>query len=80
MNCLIAWFAGVCLLLTLGSVVSAQEQKKVSTKEDRLSGTVHTIYKDASAIIVRQGAVQRRVVYKLKRNSRSRISQVPSTM
>jgi len=63
MKCLIAWFAGVCLLLTLGSVVSAQEQKKMSTKEDRLSGRVHTIYKDASAIIVRQGAVQRRVVY-----------------
>ena len=51
------------LLLTLGGVVSAQDQKKTSTKEDRLRGTVHTIDKDASAIIIRQGAIQRRVVY-----------------
>ena len=62
-KCLLAWFAGVFLLLTLGSVVSAQDQKKTSIKEDRLSGRVHTIDKDASAIIIRQGAVQRRVIY-----------------
>ena len=62
-KCLLVWFADVFLLLTLGSVVSAQDQKKTSTKEDRLSGTVHTIDKDASAIIIRQGAVQRRVIY-----------------
>ena len=62
-KCFLAWFAGVFLLLTLGGVVSAQDQKKTSPKEDRLSGTVHTIDKDASAIIIRQGAIQRRVVY-----------------
>jgi hypothetical protein len=28
-----------------------------------LSGTVHAIDKDASSIIIRQGAIQRRVVY-----------------
>jgi hypothetical protein len=63
MNCLIAWFAGVLLMLTLAIVASAQDQKKSSAKEDRLSGTVHTIDEDASAIIIRQGAVQRRVIY-----------------
>ena len=62
-KCLLAWFAGVVLFLILAVVVSAQDQKKASTKEDRLSGRVHTIDKDASAIIIRQGAVQRRVVY-----------------
>ena len=62
-KCLLAWFAAVFLFLILGGVVSAQDQKKTSTKEDRLSGTVHTIDKDASAIIIRQGAVQRRVIY-----------------
>jgi hypothetical protein len=60
---LIPWFAGVFFLLTLGGVVSAQDQKTTPTKEDRVSGTVHTIDKDASAIIIRQGAVQRRVIY-----------------
>ena len=62
-KCLLAWFAGVLLLQTLGGVISAQDHKKVSIKEDRVSGTVHTIDKDASAIIIRQGAVQRRVIY-----------------
>jgi hypothetical protein len=62
-KCLLAWFVGVFLLLALAGVVSAQDQKKTSTKEDRVSGTVHTIDKDASAIIIRQGAVQRRVIY-----------------
>jgi hypothetical protein len=59
----IAWFAGVFLFLALAGVASAQDQKKTSAKEDRLSGRVHTIDKDASAIIIRQGAIQRRVVY-----------------
>ena len=61
MKCLVAWFAGVFLFLILAVIASAQDQKKTSTKEDRLSGTVHTIDKDSSAIIIRQGAVQRRV-------------------
>jgi hypothetical protein len=63
MKCLLAWFAGVFLFLILAVIASAQDQKKTSIKEDRMSGTVHTIDKDASAIIIRQGAVQRRVIY-----------------
>ena len=63
MKCLIAQFAGVFLILTLAVVASAQDQKKTSTKEDRLGGTVHTIDKDTSSIIIRKGAIQRRVVY-----------------
>jgi hypothetical protein len=55
----IAWFAGVFLFLTLAGVASAQDQKKTSAKEDRLSGTVHTIDKDTSSIIIRKGAIQR---------------------
>ena len=63
MKSLIAWFVGVFLLLSLAVMASAQDQKKTSTKEDRLSGTVHSIDKDASTIIIRKGAVQRKVVY-----------------
>ena len=62
-KCSIAWFAGVFLILILAVIASAQSQKKTSTKEDRLSGTVHTIDRDTSSIIIRKGAVQRRVVY-----------------
>jgi hypothetical protein len=60
---LIPWFAGVSLCLILAVIASAQDQKKTSAKEDRLSGTVHTIDKDTSSIIIRKGPVQRRVVY-----------------
>jgi hypothetical protein len=60
---LIAWFAGVFLFLILAVIAGAQDQKKTSTKEDRLSGIVHTIDKDTSSIIIRKGAVQRRVLY-----------------
>ena len=59
----IALFAGLFLLLSLAVMASAQDQKKTSTKQNRLSGTVHTVDKDASTIIIRKGAVQRRVVY-----------------
>jgi len=59
----IAWFVGVSLLLSLAVMASAEDQKKSSTKEDRLSGTVHRIDKDTSTIIIRKGAVQRKVVY-----------------
>jgi hypothetical protein len=52
MKCSIAWFAGVFLFLILAVIVSAQDQKKTSIKEDRLSGTVHTIDKDTSSIII----------------------------
>src|SRR5712692_10014560 len=63
MKSLIAWFVGVFLLLSLAVMANAQDQNKRSTKEDRLSGTVHRIDKDTSTIIVRKGAVQRKVVY-----------------
>ena len=63
MKYLIAWFTGVFIMLTLAVIASAQDQRTISTKEDRLSGTVHAIDKDASSIIIRQGAIQRRVVY-----------------
>jgi hypothetical protein len=62
-KCLLAWFAGMFLFLILAVIVSAQDQKKTSIKEGRLSGTVHAIDKDTSSIIIRQGAVQRRVIY-----------------
>ena len=60
---LIASYAGVFLFLVLAVVANAQDQKKHSAKEDRLSGTVHTIDKDTSSIIIRKGAIQRRIVY-----------------
>jgi len=60
---LIGWLAGVFLFLILAGMASAQDQKKTSTKEERLSGTVHAIDKDTSSIIIRKGPVQRRVVY-----------------
>ena|SRR5438105_3924563 len=62
MKSLISWHGGVFLFLTLAATASAQDQK-VSTKEDRLNGTVHMIDKDTSTIIIRKGAVQRKVVY-----------------
>jgi hypothetical protein len=45
------------------AMASAQGQAKTSTKEDRLTGTVHMVDKDTSTIIIRKGAVQRKVVY-----------------
>jgi hypothetical protein len=60
---LIAWCVGVFLLLFLAVMASAQGGKKTSTKEERLSGTVHRIDKETSTIIIRKGAVQRKVVY-----------------
>src|SRR6266436_578615 len=59
---LIVWFVGVFLLLSLAVMASAQDQKKTSTKQDRLSGTVHMVDKDASTIIIRKGIVQRTAV------------------
>jgi len=58
----IALFAGLFLLLSLAVMAGAQDQKKTSTKQDRLSGTVHMVDKDASTIIIRKGIVQRTVV------------------
>ena len=59
----IALFAGVVLLLSLAMLANAEDQKRTSTKQDRLSGTVHMIDKDASSIIIRKGKVRRQVVY-----------------
>ena len=59
----IALFAGVVLLLSLAMLANAEDQKRTSTKQDRLSGTVHRVDKDTSTIIVRKGSVQREVVY-----------------
>ena len=64
----IALFAGLFLLLSLAVMASAQDQKKTSTKQDRLSGTVHRVEKDTSTIIVRKGTVQREVVYSAETN------------
>jgi hypothetical protein len=60
---LIALLAGVFLLLSLAAMASAEDRKRTSTKEDRLTGTIHMIDKDTSTIIIRKGVVRRNVVY-----------------
>ena len=59
----ISLLASLCLLLSLTVLTSAADQKRTSTKEDRLTGTIHMIDKDTSTIIIRKGAVRRSVVY-----------------
>jgi hypothetical protein len=76
---LIAWFAGVFLFLILAVITSAQDQKKTSTKEDRLSG-VHAIDKDTSSIVIRKGPVQRRVVYNAETKFTIQNKPLPSMM
>jgi hypothetical protein len=44
-------------------IAGAEEQKKIATKEDRSSGTVHMIDKDTSTIIIRKGTGRRAVIY-----------------
>jgi hypothetical protein len=63
MRDLISLLASMFLLLSLAAMASAADQKKPATKEDRLTGTIHMIDKDASAIIIRKGADRRKVVY-----------------
>ena len=58
----VSLLAGVFLLLSVAAVAHAEDQKKTATKEDRLSGTVHMIDKDASTIIIRKGADRRTVL------------------
>jgi len=53
----------LCLLLSLAGIARTEDQKKTATKEERLSGTVHMIDKDASTIIIRKGADRRTVIY-----------------
>ena len=62
MKKLIWLLAGLCLFLSLATA-SAEGQAKTSAKEDKLTGTVHMVDKDTSTIIIRKGAVQRKVVY-----------------
>ena len=54
---------GVFLLLSLAAIARAEDQKKTATKENRLSGTVHMIDREASTIIIRKGADRRTVLY-----------------
>src|SRR5215469_2205156 len=61
-------FAGVFLLTSLKVRASPEDEKKTLAKEDQLSGTVHSVDKDALSIIIRKGAVQRRVVYSAETN------------
>ena len=63
MKVVISLLAGVFLLPSLVAIARAEDQKKTATIEDRLSGTVHMIDKDASTIIIRKGADRRTVVY-----------------
>ena len=59
-------FVGIALSLSLSSPVYAKEKKPkaASTKEDRLSGTIHMINKDTKTITLRtRNNVQRQVVY-----------------
>jgi hypothetical protein len=63
MRIVMSLLAGVCLLLSVAAIGLAEDQKKTATKEDRLSGTVHMIDKDASTIIIRKGADRRTVLY-----------------
>jgi hypothetical protein len=63
MKVVISLLAGVFHLLSLAAIARAEDQKKTATREDRLSGTVHMIDKDASTIIIRKGADRRTVVY-----------------
>ena len=54
----------LCLLLvSLAGIARTEDQKKTATKEERLSGTVHMVDKDASTIIIRKGADRRTVIY-----------------
>jgi hypothetical protein len=59
----ISFLTGVVLLLALAAAGSAADQKKPGAREERLSGTIHMIDKDASTIIIRKGADRQRVVY-----------------
>jgi hypothetical protein len=63
MKVVVSLLAGVFLRLSVAAIAHAEDQKKTATKEDRLSGTVHMIDKDASTIIIRKGADRRTVLY-----------------
>ena len=61
-------FLGMALSLSLaGPVYTKDEQGKAQKakepKEDRLSGTIHSINKDTKTITLRKGNIQRQVVY-----------------
>ena len=73
-------FAGVFLVLSLAAMARTEGQKKTASKEDRLSDTVHMIDKDASTIIIRTGAIRRRILYTTETKFTILKSRVPSTM
>ena len=54
---------GIILSCALAMPVSAKDKKAHSSKEGRVSGTVHMINKDTSTITVQKGNLQRQVVY-----------------
>ena len=75
---LISLLAGVFVLLSLAAMASAEDKKRTSIKEDRLTGTIHRIDKDTSTIIIRKGAVQRKVVYNAE--TKFTIQNTPGTI
>ena len=59
---LVSFVACIWLFLSLASA-NAYGQAKTSPKEGRLTGTVHMVDKETSTIIIRKGAILRKVVY-----------------
>jgi hypothetical protein len=59
----VSLIGGVFLLMSVAAPARADGQNKTATKEDRLSGTVHMIDREASTIIIRKGADRRTVLY-----------------
>ncbi len=51
------------LILAAGAIAKEKKPKAASTKEDRLSGTIHMINKDTKTITLRKGNVQRQVIW-----------------
>ncbi|MBI3666131.1 MAG: hypothetical protein HY236_07880 [Acidobacteria bacterium] len=56
----LALFLGTLLTLSLGVQASAKGKK---AKESRFNGTVHSVDKNASLIVLRRGTDERQVVY-----------------
>jgi ABC-type antimicrobial peptide transport system permease subunit len=65
LSAVLGLFLGVALSVSVTNSVYAKEKKPkaASTKEDRLSGTIHMVNKDTKTITVRKGNLQRQVVY-----------------
>ena len=65
LSILLGLLLGVVLSLSVATPVFAKEKKPkaASTKEDRLSGTIHMINKDTKTVTLRKGNVQRQVIW-----------------